>query len=800
MENIEEQESTRSSVKIGDVVFATFQHWPWIVVSVLVCVGLAVFYVLRSQPSYSRSSQIVITDDTSGNSMSSQLDAFADMGLVTTNTNILDEINKLKSPDVMREVIDRLDLRMSYTIPGTFHKNVVYGATLPVKVTLPSLLESESAALKVEIDKNGNVTLSDLKRNDDKVEYAGKPFKLGESVNTPIGTVKVEKTSYFKPGEDYTIFVKRSPMIATIEAFSKKVKIDLPDNKASTVELSITDKTIQRAEDILNTIVDVYNENWIDSRNMISTATNKFINERLVTIEQELGNVDKDISSYQSEHMVPDVKQAAELYMAEDQRANDQILEINNQLQMARFMRQYLNDATHRNEVLPANSGIGNLAIERQISDYNERVLRRNRLADNSSATHPVVIDMDAEIADMRNAIIRSIDNDIVNLTTQMRNVQGVKGRAQSEIASSPVKANYLLSVERQQKVKESLYLFLLQKREENELSKAFIAYNTHVITKPYGLNDPVKPRKVIIVAMAFMVGFLIPFGVTFIQEIMNTKVRGKKDIEDLTMPLIGEIPYWKMSKKDRQEHEEKGISDRIVVEEGNRDIVNDAFRVLRTNIGFMSRNAKDEGESRATVIMLTSINPGSGKSYISVNLAVSLALRNKKVALIDADLRHGSTSEVIGSPAKGISDYLAGHDDDWRKVVAYDEIHKNVDVFPVGKYPPNPTELLEGERFKNLIETLRDKYDYILIDCPPIGVMADAQIVEKLCDRCIFVLRVGLLERSMVPEIERLWQEKKFKNMSIILNGTVSGGKNGYGYGYHNGSYYGGYGNDKNK
>lgn len=800
MENIEEQESARSQVKIGDVVFATFQHWPWIVLSVVICVGLALLYVMRSQPSYSRSSQVVITDDTSGNSMSSQLDAFADMGLVTTNTNILDEINKLKSPDVMREVINRLDLTMNYSIPGKLHKNVVYGATLPLKVSLPSLLEGESAKLKVEVDKNGNVTLSDLRRDDEKIEYSGRPFKLGESVNTPIGTVKVEKTVYYKPGEDYTLFVTKNPMIATIEAYSKKLKIDLPDQKASTVELSITDKTIQRAEDILNTVIDVYNENWIDSKNLITAATNKFINERLVTIEKELGNVDNDISSYQSEHMVPDVKQAAELYMSEDQRANDQILEINNQLQMARFMRQYLSDASHRNEVLPANSGIGNQAIEKLISDYNERVLRRNRLADNSSSTHPVVMDMDAEIADMRNAIISSIDNDIVNLNTQMRNVQGVKGRAQAEIASSPVKANYLLSVERQQKVKESLYLFLLQKREENELSKAFIAYNTHVITKPYGLNDPVKPRKAIILAMSFILGFMIPFGVTFVREVMNTKVRGKKDIEELTMPLIGEIPYWKMSKKDRQTHEANGISERVVVEEGNRDIINDAFRVLRTNIGFMSRKSGEDGEGRATAIMLTSVNPGSGKSYISINLAVSLALRNKKVALIDADLRHGSTSEVVGSPSKGISDYLAGHSDDWSKVVVRDEVHKNVDIYPVGQYPPNPTELLESERFKKLIETIRNEYDYILIDCPPIGVMADAQIVEKLCDRCIFVLRVGLLERSMIPEIERLCQEKKFKNMSIILNGTVNGGKNGYGYGYHNGSYYGGYGNDKNK
>ena len=796
----EEQETT-GQVKIGDVIFITLRHWPWIIASVIVCVGIALAYVLTAQPSYTRSSQIVIKDDSKGKSIGSQID-FADMGIVATNTNILDEINKIQSPDVMREVVRRLNLEMNYSVPGTFHRDVVYGATLPIEVSLPSLLEDEGASLTVNVTKNGDVTLTDLVRDDEKIDFRQqKPFKLGETLNTPIGAVKVSKSDYYKPGEDYTVYVSRSPLTGTIQAYRKKLGVALQNQKANTIELTSTDKTIQRAEDLINTVIDVYNENWIENKNEISVATNNFINERLATIERELGNVDSDISSYQSAHLVPDVQQAAAMYMSEDQKANDQILQINNQLQMSRFMRQYLTDATHRNEVLPANSGIGNAAIEKQIADYNAKLMERNRLADNSSETHPVVMDLDAEIAGMRGAIISSIDNEIVGLNTQMRNVQGVKGRAQAQIANNPTQANYLLSVERQQKVKESLYLFLLQKREENELSQAFTAYNTQVIAKPYGQNRPVAPRKAIILGVAFIIGLALPFGVTFLREMLNTKVRGKKDIEGLTMPFLGEIPLWKprMSKKQKEEREAAGIHERVVVEEGNRNVVNDAFRVLRTNIGFMTSGDKSQG---GTAIMVTSVNAGSGKSYICVNLAISLALRKKRVILIDADLRHGSTSEVVGQPKKGVSDYLAGREADWHSVVVKDRLHKGADVLPVGQFPPNPTELLEGERFARLIGELRKEYDVILIDCPPIEMMADAQIVEKLVDRCIFVLRVGLLDRAMLPEVEKLYKEKKFRNMSVILNGTVSDGKYGYkygyGYGYHYGYHYGGYGNDK--
>lgn len=797
MKEEDEAQDPKSSVKIKDVISTTLSHWPLILLSVFLCVGLALIYVLRAQPSYSRVAQIVLKEQSSGgSSITSQLEAFADLGFGKSKSNITDEINKLKSPDVMREVVNRLGLQTTYLVPGTFHKDVVYGSTLPLTVDFGALAPEDYAYLKVEVDKKENIRISDLQLNEDQIEFKNnQTFRFGQEIKTPMGPLTINKTPNYQPGEDYTLFVTRSPMTTAIDTYTHKFEIAQLSQKGATIQLTTTDKTIERAEDLINTLLDVYNENWVNDRNAMTVATNKFITDRLVSLEKELGDVDEDITRYQSEHLLPtSVYQVATMYLTEDQKADEAILGYTNQLEMAHYMRDYLKDAAHQKDLLPANLGIGNAALQEQLATYNSNLLYRDRLAENSSETHPVITGLDSQLEVMRKAILTSLDNEIVSLQNRLKKMQEVKGKAQAQIANSPNQANYLHGVGRQQKVKESLYLFLLQKREENELSKTFVAYNIQVITKPYGKMKPIAPRKKMIVGFAFIMGLFIPFGVTYMYEALNTKVRGKKDLASLTMPFLGEIPLWspKMSKKEKAEREAAGIHERIVVEEGNRDIINDAFRVLRTNINFMLNQDKKRREG-GSVVMITSVNPGSGKSYITVNLAIALSLRNKRVIIIDGDLRHGSSSEVVGQPGRGISDYLSERTDDWRSLVVKDKLHKDADLLPVGQFPPNPSELLESARFAGLLETLRKEYDVILIDCPPIEMMADAQIIEELSDRCVFVLRVGLLDKSMIPELEHLYEEKKFKNMSIILNGTESSGKfgNKNAYGYHYGNSY---------
>lgn len=619
-------------------------------------------------------------------------------------------------------------------------------------------------------------------------EETGERFEgiIGDSIQTSAGTLAISLTSQY---ENFftgsTIQYSKEPADMVADSYTQKLWAELGNEDATIINLSIDDASVQKAEDILNTLIEVYNEKWIQDKNQIAVSTSRFIGERLGVIENELGHVDENISNYKSEHLLPDVQAASSLYMSQSAENKKEIQTLTNQLATAQFIRRELG-GKEMNQPLPTNSGIANVNIESQIGEYNKMVLDRNRLIANSSEKNPLVKDLGNSMQSMKRTILQSVDNLIVSLNTQIRSIRQQEATTTQQLASNPSQAKYLLSVERQQKVKEELYLYLLQKREENELSQAFTAYNTRMITAPRGSALPTAPNKKNILLVALALGLLVPAVIIFMQENMNTKVRGKKDLENLSVPYLGEIPLYFRNKKKKNKFSEYAI----VVEEGNRNIINEAFRVLRSNVDFMkSKNTEQK------VFIETSFNLGSGKSFLSMNIAMSFAIKGKKVLVIDGDLRHGTVSAYVGSPKKGLSDYLGNKEVVWNELLVIDKKYPNLHIIPVGTIPPNPTELLEDGSLATLMQDLRDEYDYIFIDCPPIDIVADTQIIEQYADRTLFVVRAGLLDRSLLPELESIYQEKRFKNLSVILNGTEStGGRYGYRYGYHNGydSYYG--------
>ena len=609
---------------------------------------------------------------------------------------------------------------------------------------------------------------------------------IGDSIQTSAGTLAISLTSQYENSfTGSTIRYSKESADMMADSYTQKLRAELGNEDATIINLSIDDASVQKAEDILNTLIEVYNEKWIQDKNQIAVSTSRFIGERLGVIENELGHVDENISNYKSEHLLPDVQAASSLYMSQSAENKKEIQTLTNQLATAQFIRRELG-GKEMNQPLPTNSGIANVNIESQIGEYNKMVLDRNRLIANSSEKNPLVKDLGNSMQSMKRTILQSVDNLIVSLNTQIRSIRQQEATTTQQLASNPSQAKYLLSVERQQKVKEELYLYLLQKREENELSQAFTAYNTRMITAPRGSALPTAPNKKNILLVALALGLLVPAVIIFMQENMNTKVRGKKDLENLSVPYLGEIPLYFRNKKKKNKFSEYAI----VVEEGNRNIINEAFRVLRSNVDFMkSKNTEQK------VFIETSFNPGSGKSFLSMNIAMSFAIKGKKVLVIDGDLRHGTVSAYVGSPKKGLSDYLGNKEVVWNELLVIDKKYPNLHIIPVGTIPPNPTELLEDGSLATLMQDLRDEYDYIFIDCPPIDIVADTQIIEQYADRTLFVVRAGLLDRSLLPELESIYQEKRFKNLSVILNGTEStGGRYGYRYGYHNGydSYYG--------
>ncbi len=782
-------ESTTGTVPLSDIFFMTLRHWPWILLSIFICVGAAYINLLRTPNVYSRSTEVLIKVDRKGRSTSP--DDFAKLGLVQSNTNIQNEMANFKAKDLTEEVVRRLGLDVSYYHRGTFHDVVAYGDDLPVKVEIADYPEDSWFSMELNVSKDGKVVISDLKDSSGETYKQTFSGDLKDSINTPLGNIITNPTESYHVGETISLIIRKLPLRAARDSYNGRLNVAMADEESTVLRLTIADQSPQRADDFLSTLIGVYNENWIRDKNMIAVSTSSFINDRLGVIERELGNVDSDISSYKSANLVPDVGAAASMYMSQSQQTQAQILEVNNQLAMARYIRSYLTADGVGEQLLPANTGMQSSNIQSLISEYNDRLLQRNSLVAKSSDKNPLVVQLDEQLSAQRTAIIRTIDNEIIALNTQLKSLHGSETQTMARIASNPTQAKNLLSTERQQKVKESLYLFLLQKREENELSQAFTAYNTRIVNRPGASGIPPTPDRRKILAMAFLIGLVIPFGVTYIKETSNTKVRGRKDVEHLVVPFLGEIPqYTKDSHKVKSKVPEEENS--IVVKAGKRNIINEAFRVLRTNVDFMCSSAGGKN-----VLAITSFNPGSGKSFISVNLSMAIALKGKRVLVIDGDMRHGSASAYIGSPERGLSNYLSGAETDITSVIVQDKICDTLFFLPIGSIPPNPTELLESRRFGELIDNLRPHYEYILIDCPPIEVVADAQIIDRHSDRTFFILRAGLLERSVLPDLDRLYEEKKYRNMAFILNGTRNEqGRYGYSHSYRYGYGYGyGYG-----
>lgn len=776
-------------IRIQDLWSMFVPKWYWFAISLFITLTIAVLYLLSTPPIYTRTAAILVKDNSKSSSSTSAMNDFSDLGIFKSNTNINNELLTLKSPTLMTEVVNRLGLNETFTIRKGL-KNVDLYKVSPVTITFCDKIEVP-LSFTIKFSSKEAFAISELEISGEDIGET-LSAQMGDSIQTSAGIMIVSPTQEFTDAFIGTsIRYVRGSVRAAVDTYSNALVAELGNEDATIINLSINDTSIRKAEDILNTLIEVYNENWIRDKNQIAVSTSQFISDRLGVIESELGHVDENISSYKSKHLLPDVQAASSLYMAQSAENNKELSTLNNQLSTAQYIRRELN-TKQLDQTLPANSGIVSANIETQISEYNNLVLDRNRLIANSSEKNPLVKNMASSLQSMQRTIIQSVDNLIVSLNTQIRSLRRQEEATTNRLASNPNQAKYLLSVERQQKVKEELYLYLLQKREENELSQAFTAYNTRLITAPRGSMFPTAPRKMNILLVAFAVGLLVPAVGIFMKENMNTKVRGRKDLENLSIPFIGEIPQYSGTKKKWWEfkHRKRQDMKTIVVNEGNRNIINEAFRVLRSNMDFMA--SKDNNQH---VFVLTSFNPGSGKSFLAINIAISFAIKKKKILVIDGDLRHRTVSSYVDSPNKGLSDYLNNQIEDWKEIIVSYKGYTNLHILPIGTIPPNPTELLEDSKLSMLIEALRPEYDYIFIDCPPVDIVADAQIIEKWADRTIFVVRSGLLDRSMLSELENMYTGKRFKNLSMILNGTEStGGRYGYRYGYHYGyaSYYG--------
>lgn len=785
-------------VNLKQFLYLCLSNWQWFVVSVIICLGLALLYIMHAAPSYKRDALVMIRTNDDGNSMSANTAMLQDLGINNGNTPVENEIAIIGSPDLMREVVRRLNLNTSYTTREGIRTVDLYGSTLPVTVEMPDLPEQDYASFRLHLKSDGDFTITDLKLLKKKFDRAPIHGRLGVPVNTPLGRIIVNPAKGFEKmakGSEMTVNVSRTSVRSAATGYAKALKTTVDKKMDNVVELSLTGPSIEKTTDILNTLIAAYNDSWMMDKREMANSSSEFIDERIQVLQQELGDVDHDISRFKSNNMLPDVTAAAQLYMTQASKGEEDLRQLENQEYMLRYVRNSLRDTKNGYKPLPSSLGVINApALSQQLVQYNTRVSERNSLASQSSDNNPLLATMDAELDASRHALIATMDNEIAAVQEQIKTQHAMMGKAKSQIASNPNQARYLLSVERQQKVKEELYLFLLQKREENQLNQALSSSNTRMIRSTDGPDDPVAPRKAIILLLAFVCGLAIPAGLIYLKEANVTVVRNRKDIAGLSIPFAGELPYDGKAKKSFSSagrHQDMAV---VAVKANSRNVINEAFRVIRTNLEFMRGR-----DTKPQVVMVTSAFPGSGKTYITFNLAKSFAIKGKKVLVIDMDLRKASLSKYGDDHKYGIADYLADRIRNINDVIQPVKDTTDMWLIPVGTLPPNPTELLVSNRLPELLDELRKHYDYIFIDCPPVEVVADSSIIGSVADSTLFIVRAGLFPLEMTDVLEKYYADNKFPNMSVILNGTIYDGKgvnsyrkgygSSYGYGYTYGS-----------
>ena len=751
-------------LNIVDLFMYLASQWKWFLLSILICGGIAWYNYARAPLVYFRSATVIIKDP-SNKASTSGLDRFDNF---INKVNVANEILQFRSKKLMREVVQRVHADVSYQIKDGLRSNELYNES-PVLVSLPDALPEQSFSFTMTLKDAKTVTLSDFSGIEAKPSYE---VALNDTVAIIEGmNVVVTATNYLRDSWLNTpIRVQKLPVESMVNYYKNALGIQQEEEEASILTLALKDSSPARAEDVLNTLITVYNEEAIKEKNQVAVNTANFINERLIIIERELGNVESNLESFKQRNQIVDIASSAGMYMTESQKYNADAMELETQLRLANFIKDYLTDPGKETDLIPSNTGISDMNIENQISLYNAAKLKRDHLIDDSSVNNPVVQELNNSLRAMKQSIIRAVDNMIVSLNVKRNDAQNREMRAQDRVTAIPTKERQMLSIERQQKIKEALYLFLLNKREENALSQAMADNNARVIDGAEGSNAPISPNRNRILLLGLLVGIALPGAVCLAILFMDTRVHGRKDIEGvISVPYLGEIPLDKEAMKD---HRKKVMA----VKEQGDDIVSEAFRILRTNMAFLSKKDKP-----AQVITFTSFNIGAGKTFIARNLSMSLAYLKKRVVMVDLDIRKGTLSRHFGHYHVGVTNYLS---DNMVKVDDIIQHQEGFDLIPAGILAPNPAELLMDNRLDELMNELRTRYDYIIADNVPVGLIADATIANRIADLTIFVVRAGKLDRRQLPDIEKLYQEKKLKNMALVLNGA-NPERHGYGYSY---------------
>ena len=752
------------------MLFRYIIRWPWFVASIILCLAGAWLYLRQTTPVYNISASVVIKDDKKGGNSGGNLTALEGLGLVSSVSNINNEIEILRSKTLVKHVVSELNLYTTYTAKGSFNETELYKNS-PVLVGLtPQEADKLAAPAVFELTLSPGNRL-DVKATIGESSYSKKFSKLPALLTTPAGTFTFTLAhDSVTVKEPQTLTAVVSNPLWTAKGYAGALSVEPTSKTTSIVIVSLKNTNKRRGEDFINRLIEVYNRNTNNDKNEVAEKTEEFIAGRIRIINDELFSTEKELENFKRDAGLTDLASDAQLAVSENSAYEKQRVENGTQLNLVRYLGEYISAPDKLNTVLPVNVGLTDQSLSTLISQYNEMVLQRNHLLLNSSETNPVIVNLDTSIRAMRENILTTIHS--------VRQANKFNRR----ISNAPAQERQLVSISRQQEIKAGLYLMLLQKREENSIALAATANNAKIVDEAMADNGPVSPKTKTVYMIALLMGVGIPVAVIYVMGLLQFRIEGRADVEKLTsVPIIGDIPL---------AEEGDGKHGSIAVRENENDLMAETFRGIRTNLQFML------GEENK-VVLVTSTISGEGKTFVATNLAISLSLLGKKVVIVGLDIRKPGLNKVfsLSHKEKGITQYLANpQHTDLLSMVQPSEISPNLSILPGGTVPPNPTELLARQALVQAIDILKRHFDYVILDTAPIGLVTDTQIIARVADLSIYVCRADYTHKADYTLLEDLRLGNKLPNLCTVINGLdMKKRKYGYYYGYGKyGRYYG--------
>ncbi|WP_396601115.1 GumC family protein [Algibacter sp. R77976] len=772
------------SLDLKKEIGAYLKQWIWFVLSCLICITLAFFYLRYTTPEYNATAKIMLMGKDAGSNPAGQV--LSDMGL-TSNTDvesIEDEIEILKSRKLMKGVVKNLKLNQQFFSKGRFHHTQFFPITRsPIKVNFiepDSVIYASNFSFNVQITSETSFNFIYNSRLTGE-EVSEKMF-FGRNVPTPISdiiiTPNIENLSNLV---GQTIYVQINSIDKIAERYRSKIRISPASDGSKVINFSLDDPSSNRAIAVINNLIAEYNRVSIEEKNTISNNTADFINKRIDLIATDLSKVDDEIESFKTGNKLTDISSEANIYLESNAQTEQQLATNRTEFNKINFMKNQINDDSFAR--IPSNIGLSDGSVNSIAIRYNELLDNRDRLLKSSNEKNPIIVNLDQQLNTLKNNLQESLDNSSKTVGLQIRSLENQLAKLSSKIYAVPGQVRKSRDIEREQGVKESLYLFLLQRREEATISLISTSPNAKIIDDSHTSNIAVSPKKTTVYLASIIIGVLIPFGFIYVLNLLDTKIHNKEDLEKIIkgITVLGEVPRLSGNNKS-------------LIERNDRSILSESFRIIRTNFDYIKRGKVDNKNNN--VIYVTSTINGEGKSFFSLNMALTIANTGKKVLLIGADIRNpqiysafkNKKDKNTDSSKLGLTEYLAD-----KTVNIADSINDynindiNIDILLSGKVPPNPAELLMNDRIKDLFDEVSEDYDYVIVDTAPSMLVTDTLLISQYAGHTIYMTRADHTEKKILNFAQELNAENKLNNMMLVVN-DVKQSNFGYGakYGYY--------------